>query len=311
MARRPRWIRPDAAYSETQRTVDRQFLFRPDDAVREIIGSSVGRALKAYPVKLHWVDFNINHKQTGKAPLSDSDEHLANLVKFDRLCNSLISRGLNRLYDREGPLFSTRNRISDAIDDMALEQRLLYAVTNPVKDGLVDKVRHWKGVSSFEQPATGKVDRYTYIDYTAWHRDGGVRSKKSVSEYTRQVEVELTPLPSWERLSEHKRQAHFRRCVRQLEQEFRALREQENRTVMGPKKLSRLDPRDRPKNPPKKTGLQPICHSSTVEGANEYKEQRKVFLDQFYYASGMWLKGVYEVVFPRGSYKPPLIGINV
>jgi hypothetical protein len=75
--------------------------------------------------------------------------------------------------------------------------------------------------------------------------------------------------------------------VRQLEQEFRALREQESRSVMGLKKLSRLDPRDRPKNPPKKTGLQPICHSFTVEGANEYKEQRKIFLDQFYYASGM------------------------
>ena len=60
MARRPRRIKPDTAYSEVQRTVDRQFLFKPDPVVRNIIGSSVGRAQREFPVKIFWLDFNIN-----------------------------------------------------------------------------------------------------------------------------------------------------------------------------------------------------------------------------------------------------------
>ncbi len=309
MARRPRWIRADAAYCEVQRTVDRQFFFKPDETIRNIIGSAVGRAQKKYPVKLYWIDFNINHKHTGRAPLSDKPEHLDNLVRFDRLCNSLIARGINSLIGREGPLFSTRNRSEEAIDDMSLEQQLLYAVTNPVKDGLVDRVAHWNGFSSYQQLATGQVDRYHYIDWTAWHRAGGRRSKKSPAAFTKWAEVKLTPIPAWERLPEHKRQALFRRRVRQLEQEYRAERELECRTVMGPRKLAKVDPRDRPKNQPKSNGRQPLCHSSTIDGAKEYKERLRAFLDQFYYASGMWLKGATDVEFPAGSYKPPLIQV--
>jgi hypothetical protein len=307
MANRPRWIRADAAYCEVQRTVDRQFFFKPDETIRNIIGSSVGRAQEKYPVKLYWVDFNINHRQSGKAPLSDSPEHLDNLVRFDQLCNSLIARELNKLLGREGALFSTHNRIEEAIDDLSLEQQLLYAVTNPVKDGLVDRVAHWKGFSSYNQLATGKVERYPYVERTAWHRAGGERGKKSQEAFVKCAEVKLSPIPSWQHLPAHKRQALFRRRVRQLEREYRAERERENRTVMGPKRLAKVDPRNRPKNPSRTHGRQPLCHCSTVEGARAYAERWRTFLDTYYYASGMWMQGVTDVEFPAGSYKPPLV----
>ncbi len=306
MPKRPRWLKPDAAYCETQRTVDRQFFFKPDDKIRNIIGACAGRALKKYPVKLYWLDFNINHKQDGKAPISDSPEHLLNLVKFDQLFNSLVAREINRHLDREGPLFSTRNRTDEAVDDASLEQQLIYAVTNPVKDGLVDRVTHWKGFSSYEQLATGKVETFTYLDRTAWHRAGGERSRKSREAFTKTVTVELSPIPSWEHLPSHKRQAHFRRRVREIEQSCRAEREREGRREMGPKKLAKVDHRDRPKTRKPRT-RQPLCHASSVEAANEYRESWRSFLDRFWYASGMWLKGVRDVEFPAGSFRPPLL----
>ena len=125
MARRPRWFKGDSAYCEVQRTVDRQFFFKPDETIRQIIGSAAARAQKRYPVKLYWVDCNINHKQTGKAPLSDSPEHLENMVRFDQMFNSLAARGINKYLGREGALFSTRNRSQEAIDDLSLEQEVL------------------------------------------------------------------------------------------------------------------------------------------------------------------------------------------
>jgi len=120
----------------------------------------------------------------------------------------------------------------------------------------------------------------------------GEQSKKTPEAFLKRVEVKLSPIPSWERMSEHKRQALFRRRVRELEQDYRSQRDREGRTAMGPKKLAKLDHRDRPKTPPKKSGRRPLCHSSTVEGAKEYKKEWREFLDQYYYASGLWLRGV-------------------
>jgi hypothetical protein len=49
-----------------------------------------------------WLDCNINHKQAGLAPLSDSPEDLQNFVSFEKLFNSLTAVGINRYLGREG-----------------------------------------------------------------------------------------------------------------------------------------------------------------------------------------------------------------
>ena len=304
MANRPRWIRNDATYSEVQRTVDRCFLFKPDEITRQIIGSSAGRALQKFPVKLYWLDFNIDHKQNGIKPLSDEPEHIQNYAKFNQLFNSLVARGINKHLGREGAIYSSRNRSTEAVDDQSLEQQLFYAVTNPVKDGLVDRVANWKGFSSYIQLATGEVERFRYIDWSAWHKAGGKRNKKSPEAYVKTVEVKLTPIPAWEHMTVPQRQAYFRREVRKLEQKFREERESEGRSVMGPRSLEKLDHREHPKKPAERTN-KPICHASTVEAANEYRERLRAFWDEYYKASDLWRRGVHSVEFPRGSFKPP------
>ena len=304
MGNLPRWIKADSVYSEVQRTVDRAFLFKPDEEIRQIIGAAAGRALEKYPAKIYWLDFNINHKQDGIEPISDAPEHIQAVARFHQMFNSLVAKGINRHLGREGALYSTRNRSTEVVDDASLEQQLLYAVTNPVKDGLVDRVAHWKGFSSYKQLATGEVERFNYIDWTAWHKAGGKRSRKSPREFMKSVSVELSPLPAWESMSEHKRQAHFRREVRKIEQQFREQREREGRPAMGKRKLEKVDPRDKPKTPFERT-RKPICHASTKAAADEYLGKLREFLESYWYASGMWQRGVRDVEFPRGSFKPP------
>jgi hypothetical protein len=308
MARRPRRYSANAAYTEVQRTIDRQFLFKPDPVIRNIIGACAGRAQRRFPVKLYWLDFNINHRQIGRAPLSDSPEHIQNLVRFDQLFNSLLARELNRYYGRDGALFSTRNRSQECVDDRSLEQQLLYAVTNVVKDGLVDRVAHWQGVSSYRQLATGKKDRYRYVNWTRWWSAGGPRSKRSPEEFVEWVEVELWPLPSWEKIQPDKRQSMFRRLVRQLEQEYRAERDRVGQRVAGPRKLSRVDPRSRPREQKLRT-RQPLCHASTAVGRRIYEQEWREFLREYYTASARYRSGEWSVEFPAGSFRPPLIEV--
>jgi len=308
MPRRPRRIQADTIFCCTQRTVDRQFLFKPERAIREIVGASAGRAQRRYPVKIYWLDFNINHKQAGLAPLSDDPKDLQNFVNFERLFNSLTARGVNALLGREGPVFSTRDRVDEATDDRAAEQQLLYAVTNPAKDGLIERVKNWEGMSSYNQLATGRVDRFSYINRTAWHKAGGWRCKKPRSVFTEWVEVKLSPIPSWEPLPPKERQELFRRRVRELETEFRQKREAEGRRAMTRLAMEKVAHRDRPRARPERTP-QPLCHSSTLEGALEFKAGWRYFLDDYFKASGMFLEGHRNVEFPKGSFRPPIIQV--
>lgn len=308
MARRPRRILANTIYCCTQRTVDRQFLFKPQRATREIIGSSAGRAQRRYPVKIYWLDFNINHKQAGLAPLSSEKKDLDNFVRFERLFNSLTAVGINRLLDRDGPVFSTRDRIDEAIDDAAAEQQLLYAVTNPAKDGLIERVKNWEGLSSYNQLATGRTDRYSYINRTAWHRAGGKRCKKPMGAFSEWVEVKFSPLPSLEVMPAKARQELFRRNVRELERSFRAQREEQGRRAMTRRAMEKVSHRDRPQTRAFNTP-QPLCHSSTLDGALEFKKGWRRYVDERLKASDLFLKGHRDVEFPLGSFRPPIISV--
>ena len=78
---------------------------------------------------------------------------------------------------------------------------------------------------------------------------------------------------------------------------------------MGPARLSKLEPRDRPKRPPKKRGRQPLCHGASVEARREYREQHRAFLEHYYYALSFWMRGYWDAPFPAGSMRPPLIQV--
>jgi hypothetical protein len=309
MGMHPRWLKHQSVYAQTQRTVDRQFLFKPDPIVRNIIGASAARAQLKHPVFIFWLEFNINHEQNGIAAISSSQEHLNNLVNFKRTFHRLVACEINDYLQREGAVFSTPSRHVECIDDLSLEQQFFYAMTNPVKDGLVDRVAQWKGFSSYNALALGQIEAYTYFDRTAWHRAGGVKSKKSIQAFAKTIRLNYSPLPQWESLTPSQRQAKIRRECRALEQRFREERKQTGRTVMSPGRLERTDHRDRPRTRPQRT-KKPLCHASTVEGAKAYEESLREFLNAYKIASTLYRSGVLEVEFPSGSIRPPLLTVQ-
>jgi hypothetical protein len=309
MGMHPRWLKADSAYAQTQRTIDRQFFFKPDPVVRNIIGASAARAQRKHSVKIYWLEFNINHEQCGIAPLSENQEDLDNLINFKRTFHRLLAEELNRYLDREGGVFSTPSRDVECVDNSSLERQFFYAMTNPVKDGLVDRVAHWKGYSSYGALALGEVETFTYIDRTSWHRAGGKKSGKSLQAFTRTIRLEYTPLPQWESMRPSELQAYIRRECRALEQGFRKEREQAGRTVMSRARLEKLDHRDRPETRPQRT-RKPLCHASTSEAARAYKESFNEFLNAYKNASVHYRSGVWDVEFPLGSIKPPLMTVR-
>ena len=306
MGTHPRLIKETFIIATTQRTVDRQFLTKPTPALRNLVGACAARAMEKYPVKLYWLDININHEHMGIAPVDGSKDACAAVVRFKQLYHRLLAGELNRMLGRQGALFSSPSRDVICLDNESAMQAFGYAVTNPVKDGLVERVAHWKGFSSYQSAALGENPAYTYVDRTARHKAGGVRSGKPPEAFTKTIHLNFTPLPGTETMSSPGRQALIRRQCRALEQMFREEREREGRRVMGGARLAKLDYRDRPATPAKKR-RKPLCHGTEEETVSAFKAEFKKFLDTYREASFAYRNGASDTVFPRGSFKPPLL----
>ena len=306
MGMHPRWIKDGSVYSLTQRTVDRAFLFKPDPVTTNIIGASAARALAKHPIKLYWLVMNINHEQNGLAPLDGSEESLTNVARFKQTFHRLIAEEINRYLGREGSIFSSASRDVECLDNESVQDRFEYALLNPVKDGLVDKVTQWKGFSCYGALALGEDPVYTYIDRTAWHKAGGLRSGKPLEAFTKSIRITYTPLPGTEQMTPAQRASLIRRRCRELEQEYREKRIQEGKTVMTKTRMENLDHRDRPKSTPVRT-RKPLCHAASDEAAKAYKAAFREFLEAYRAASASYLSGCLDVAFPSGSFRPPLI----
>jgi hypothetical protein len=332
MGNRKRLWEPGIVYSGVIRTVDRQFLLKPNHhpensllamdcppnaldpandiipkpSTINIIGSSVGRALEKYPVQLHWCESNINHLHPGFSLTPDQLDHAS---RFNQMVHSGIARGVNKCWERQGHLWSSRVRITPCVDDQAAEQQLFYALTNVVKDGLAETVGASPFFSTYRHLAHGKPLQYWWIDYDAYYQAGGKRKKSHrLKDYLQWTEVKPALLPAWEDLPDHRIQTRVRCQVRDIEQSQRDVRKAENRKVFGIPALFNVAPTDRPKNP-KESGPQPLCHASTRQARRLFREKWKAFQDAYFQASMDYRQGFFDREFPEGSFRPPLVTI--
>jgi hypothetical protein len=317
-------------YSAVARCNDRQFLFRPNHnpdnplldascpanaldpsndvtpipSVINLIGASVGRALAKHPIDLNWFEANVHHEHDGLGPADDAQR--ANLPCFFRDAHSLVARGINRLLDRENHVYGGRYRAEPCLDDESAEQQLIYAMANAVKDGQVERVSQSPFFSTYRHMAYGEPLKFWYIDRTAWWRKGGPIRGNREKDHMKWVSFELKPLPAWESMTVHQRRTRFRHLVREAERIAAEEREVEGRSVVGAPALRRLDPRDRPRDP-KESGRQPLCHASDPVLRRQYKRDWREFLKAYRAASITYRAGDFNVEFPDGSFRPPLV----
>jgi hypothetical protein len=203
----------------------------PEPSIINIIGSAVGRALKRFPIQIHGFESNSNHLHE---KFSVTEEQRDNLPGFLRTVHSLIATGVNNTWDREGHLFGGRARIHPCVDDNAAERQLLYAITNTVKDNLVETVSQSPFFSTFKHQAHGEKLRFWYIDYDAYWAAGGDRKKgHRLKRYLKWVEWECTPLPNQAMMTEKQRQTWMRQEVRKIEAECKKERKKANKSVVG------------------------------------------------------------------------------
>ena len=332
MSSKLKMVEPDMTYEVVSGTVDRQFLFRPNShpanpllhesspinaldpknnitpkpSTFDIFGYAFARALELYPVKLHAVEQSINHYHGN---LTVGAEQLDNVSSFFRTAHSIIAREVNRLHDRKGHVFASPPRVTSCEDDESAEEKLFYSLTNVVKDGLVDRQNGKTFLSAYPSLSTGKTQRFWKIDWQRFRKKGGFRVKSHrPKDYIEWRELPFSWLPNYLNWSESERQTRIRKQVAERTEAFAQKLKEEGREPMGAARLKKLDPRDRPKTP-RTSGPKPLCHASTQEAADAYKERYREFRNAYIPASADFRNGHYDRAFPMGSYRPPLMAI--
>jgi hypothetical protein len=210
------------------------------------------------------------------------------------------SREMGRMHDWSGPLWHGPCAVIPILDEEAQISRLRYLLSNGVKEGLVASPRLWPGATAAhgllgDMRVTGK-----WID-----RDGLRRAKRSwkrkrasVEHFTKEMTVELSPLPVWADLPASELRARHESLVASIEEQG-----QFRRTLyLGVKQLLATDPHDRPESPSHDPA--PFCHASHPRTVDKFRELYRDFVSAFRGAT----KGLLErlpFTVPRGSFPRP------
>jgi hypothetical protein len=189
-------------------------------------------------------------------------------------------------------------------------QKVLYAMTNTVKDGITPNVEHSPLFNTYALQALGKQQRYFDFDFRGYHAAGGKSNQKlRFKDFMEWKTLEIAPLPGFVDMDPEELQAYWREQVAAVEQNKAEELKSQGRSFMAVSRLMNLDPNDRPEEPRADTGPQPLVHADTPEAAEAYKKKYNEVRKQHKVASIAYLQGDFSVEFPLGTFRPPLIQV--
>ena len=153
---KPRCNLADSIVFVTRRCTQRQFLLRPDGTLNNNFLYCLLHAAQVYNIGLLALTVESNHYHlVGRDP----DGQISGFL--ERL-DGLAARSINCLRGRwehfwasEAPCIVRCETRADVVD------KVVYTLTNPVKDGLVERVHHWPGVNSLRAMRSGATLRAT------------------------------------------------------------------------------------------------------------------------------------------------------
>jgi len=324
-----RLLEPSAVYAVVQTTVDRTFSFAPNHdprcpllargcppaaldpkspivpvpSVINIVGAAAARALELAPINLHALELSSTHQHELASAIGDD---VAALPEFWRNFHSKVARDLNRLRHREGHLYAGPSRVTPCSNDDQAFQQLVYALTNPVKDGLVDRVRSSPFFSTYRAQARGEELRFFDIEWERyWEAGGPFNRRLHPKQFMVWRTLEITPLPHLADLPEQKRRTLIRKAVEAVEEKTAEELKREGRKFCPVSRHFETDPRDRPQSP-RESGRKPLIHASTRAERNAYRDKVREVMNAYVPASVAFRSGCFDVEFPPGTFRPPI-----
>lgn len=147
----PRAVIPNRIYMITRRCSERRFFMRPDGETNNAFIYCLAVAAQKYGVLVIFTSAMSNHHHTG---VVDVDGKLPEFLAY---FHKLFAKHQNALRGRWEAFWAPEQTSAvELVDGPDILEKMIYALTNPVKDHLVERVHHWPGVNALAAICAGE-----------------------------------------------------------------------------------------------------------------------------------------------------------
>lgn len=286
----PREILPNRIYFLTRRTTQRQFLLRPDKETNRIFEYCLAEAAARFDIGIvAWLMMSnhyhaVVHDRRGQLP------------KFMEHFHKMVAKALNEHRERRENLWSSEEASAIYLPTPEdVFEKVVYTLTNPIADDLVERVAHWPGSNSFDQlRAPTTVERARPASFFAasgrMPSNAALRAVFPALARGRDTEAEWT--------------ARVRGAVITRERELRNVRTREKRRVFGREAVLAMSPFAVPnKAEPLRRAKLPCIACGDPERRRVELERLELFLSMYRQARLQFVAGRRETRFPAGTYR--------
>jgi putative transposase len=283
----PREVIPGRTYLITRRCTQRQFLMRPDPETNNAFIYCLAFAAECSGVRILFTTAMSNHHHTG---IEDPD---GNYPAFLELFHKLFAKCQNSLRGRwENFWASEQTSVVRLVDPNDALDKMTYALSNPVKDRLVEKAHHWPGVSSLHtlmhgKPLTAKRPRHFFRE------DGGMPDE---------VTIKTCRPKGFGDITDGAFAALVLERVRAVESDVAAERRRTGAHVLGRRAVLAQRWSSRPVTREPRRQLDPRVAARSKWSRIEALLRNREFRADYAAARESFVAGMRDVVFPAGTY---------
>jgi hypothetical protein len=269
----------------TRRTTQRRFLMRPDPETNNAFIYCLAVAANRFGIEVHYTMPVSNHHHTG------AHDPKGNYPEFLELFHKLFAKCQNTLRGRWENFWATEQasalRLSGPADVL---DKMVYALSNPVKDHLVEKATDWPGASSLYATLHG-TELTAYRPKHFFRKDGSMPEK---------VTLKLHRLKGYEHLTQEQFAALVMDRIAKVERKAREQRR--GGPVLGVKAILRQRPTDTPDTVEPRRQLNPRVAAKNKWQRIEALRRNKAFQIAYAKAREAFSWGLGNVMFPEGTY---------
>jgi hypothetical protein len=280
----PRAVVPGRFIVVNRRCTQRQFLLRPDAETNNAWVYLLGEAAQRFGLIVVLSQLMSNHHHT---VLYDPDgrhpEFRAHLHKLMAKAQNCLRGRWENLWSSEEPCTIEVLTVEDLLD------KLVYVATNPVKDGLVEKVHHWPGPAFVAALLHGKTMR-AHRPRHFFSDDGPMPEA-----------VELTLCLPDHIADKQALLETLQRRIGEVEEACARERQATGRGVVGRRGVLRRSWRDSPTSREPRRGLRPRVASRNMWLRIAALQRNKEWEAEYRSARASMLAGI-DVEFPHGTY---------
>lgn len=283
-----RQIVPGRVYLITRRCSERRFLMRPDAETTNAFIYCLAVSADRFDIGVVALGTMSNHHHLVAV------DRAGRLPQFLQYFHRLFAAHQNALRGRWEAFWAAGEQTSvvELIEPEDILVKSAYAICNPVKDHVVDQLRHWPGpdaLRAIEQNSPLSADR----PGTFFRSRGPLPPRATLS---------FVKPPGFEHLSHPQYAAELRDRVTAFEHRARTERIARGIRVLGRKLVLRQHWNDRPRSREPRRQLNPRLACKSIWSRLEALERNKEWLARYADARVRWQAGQPGVIFPTGVW---------